>query len=299
MGSNFEHLVRRHAEMKFGTNDSVAVAKWVGYWTDTLSRNLGLISGFRARNQINFRDKMVLDVGCGTGGLSKIVTAEGGRYIGCDLFPAALEMAAAFISDLPQKEKCSLLRSSGTSIPLADRSVDIVVAFDVIEHFEGGWDWQLSFLREIRRVLRCKGVLLLTTPNRLYPYEGHTFLLGPQYLPVWLADQYIRWRNPSFLQEHGTYGEIKLLNPWQLKRLLRQSDLELVHDFPFETDLENLGLRRVLLMKILTTLGLGWSPTSSFWFTACRTEDWDKLRPFRIMVRRPSRFPGLQKRLTR
>ena len=297
MESNFERLVRHHGELKFGTQNGPAVAKWVGYWTQTLSRNLELIGNFRTRNQIDFRDKTVLDLGCGTAGLSKVVTAEDGRYIGCDLFPAGLEMAAAFISDLPHPEKCALLQSSATSIALADRSVDIIVAFDVIEHLEGGWDWQLSFLREIRRVLRCGGMLLLTTPNRLYPYEGHTFLLGPQYLPVWLADEYIRRRNPSFLQEHGTYGNIKLVNPWQLRRLLRQSDLQLIHDFPFELDLENLGIRRVLLMRMLTMLGLGWLPTSNFSFTACRTEDWEKLRASRIMERRPSKFPRLHERL--
>ena len=279
--SNFKNLVRHYAEEKFGKENEAAISKWIDYWTSTLSRNVDLVNSFRNRIQINFHGKRVLDIGCGTGGLSQIVTEEGGCYIGSDFFPGTLEMAQAFISDLTHPENAHLIRASGTHLPASDSSIDIVVAFDVIEHLVGGTSWQLSFLQEIRRVLRPHGLLLLTTPNRLYPFEGHTFLYGPQYLPVSLADRYIRWKNPSFLQEYKTYGEVHLVTPWKMKRLLNRAGLKVVHDFPWGMDLEDYPFRKRLGMRLLNIVGLGWAIESGFWFSACCTEDWAHLRTLR------------------
>jgi SAM-dependent methyltransferase len=279
--SNFQNLVRHYAELKFGKDNQPAVEKWVGYWTDTLSRNFDLVRMFHTRTEFSFQGKTVLDIGCGSGGLSKIVTEGGGYYIGSDFFPAILEMAQAFFSDLAHPEKASLIRASGTHLPLAEGSIDVIIAFDVIEHLEGGESWQQSFLNEIRRILRPGGILLLTTPNRLYPWEGHTFMWGPQYLPVWLADKYIRWKNPSFLQEYRTYGQVKLLGPRKMKRLLDRAGLKVIHDFPCGMDWDDYPRRRRMILRALKPLGLGWGYTSAFWFSACREEDWIRLRLLR------------------
>ncbi len=162
---------------------------------------------------------------------------------------------------------------------MADASIDVVIAFDVIEHLEGGRAWQRAFLEEIRRILRPKGMLLLTTPNRLYPFEGHTFMYGPQYLPVWLADKYIRWKNPSFLQEYKTYGNVKLLGPLAMKRLLEKSKLKVIHDLPWGLDYEDYPREKRIPLQLLR--GLGWGYTSGFWFSACREEDWEWMRRLR------------------
>jgi len=276
--SNFDALVRHYAEEKFGRKNEEAISKWTGYWTDTLSRNHGLFTAFRSRIEIRLEGKTVLDIGCGTAGLSRVITEEGGFYIGSDFFPIILEMGQALISDLPRSKSASLIRASGTHLPLATSSVDYVVAFDIIEHLEAGRSWQLSFLREIRRVLKPTGLLLLTTPNLLYPFEGHTFLYGPQYLPVWLADLYIQWRNPSFLQEYKSYGKVHLLTPWKLHRLLDEARLKVVHDFPWGMDMEDYPAEKRRRLTLLGRAGLRWAATSGFWFSACREEDWDEVR---------------------
>ncbi len=279
--SNFQNLVRHYAEEKFGKDNQPAIEKWVGYWTDTLSRNFDLVKMFHTRTQFSFQDKTVLDIGCGSGGLSRIVTEEGGFYIGSDFFPAILEIAQSFLRDLQHPEKASLIRGSGTHLPLADASIDLIIAFDVIEHLEGGESWQQSFLNEIRRILRPGGILLLTTPNRMYPWEGHTFMWGPQYLPVWLADKYIRWKNPSFLQEYRTYGQVKLLGPRKMKRLLDRAGLKVIHDFPCGMDWDDYSRKRQMIIRGLRLFGLGWGFTSAFWFSACREEDLPRLRILR------------------
>lgn len=276
--SNFEKLVRQRAEEKFGRENLDAISRWVGYWTDTVARNEGLFTSFRSRIELELSGRTVLDIGCGTAGLSRMVTEEGGFYIGSDFFPIALEMSQALISDLPRANHATLLRLSGTDLPLATSSVDCITAFDIIEHLEGGTSWQLRFLEEVRRVLRPQGLLLLTTPNRLYPLEGHTLLHGPQYLPVFLADRYIRWKNPSFFKEYKTYGQVHLLTHWKMKKLLKQAGLRVVHDLPWGMDLEDYPLRERKRLERLRRVGLDWAATTGFWFSACRVEDWDDVR---------------------
>lgn len=281
--SNFETVIRRHAEIKFGQENERAISDWVNYWRETASRNIELVDILSAQTEVAFRNKTVLDIGCGTGGLGAVVTEEGGSYIGLDYYPAILEMAQAFLSDLPQSSQASLLRGSGTNLPLRNESVDVVTAFDVIEHLVGGESWQQGFLREIRRVLRPDGILLLTTPNRLHPFEPHSGLYGPHYLPVPLADRYIRWRNPSFLQEYLTYGEIHLLTPWKMQRLLGAAGLRLIPDFPGGLPLERYPLAKRIFLRGLVAVGLGWVAPTQFWVSACRVEDWQRLRACRQM----------------
>ncbi|MGH9786792.1 MAG: class I SAM-dependent methyltransferase, partial [Terriglobia bacterium] len=250
----------------------------VNYWRDTVARNIELVEILSSQTPVSFGGKTVLDIGCGTGGLARMVTEQGGSYIGLDFYPAILEMAQALLSDLPDSASAQLLRGSGTSLPLRDESVDLVTAFDVIEHLVVGEPWQQAFLREIRRVLRRDGILLLTTPNRLYPFEPHTNLYGPHYLPVSLADRYIRWRNPSFLQEYLTYGEIHLLTPWKMKGLLENSGLRLIPDFPGGLPIASYARAKRLGLRLLCAAGLGWFAPSCFWISACRAEDWDTVR---------------------
>jgi hypothetical protein len=54
------------------------------------------------------------------------------------------------------------------SFPFADRSLDLVVAFEVIEHLA---EWE-KLLDESQRVLSAHGELIVSTPNRLYYTES-------------------------------------------------------------------------------------------------------------------------------
>jgi SAM-dependent methyltransferase len=53
---------------------------------------------------------------------------------------------------------------------LPDASLDVVVAFDVIEHFMR--DELLGFVDEVRRVLRPGGRWIIHTPNAESPFGG-------------------------------------------------------------------------------------------------------------------------------
>jgi len=91
----------------------------------------------------------VLDVGCGTAPYRAFFAHT--NYIG-------VEVAAA--SKYGSAKRGADLLYDGSSLPIADESVDYILCNQVLEHvFEPG-----LFLRELLRVLRPGGQLLMTVP---------------------------------------------------------------------------------------------------------------------------------------
>ncbi len=101
------------------------------------------------------RGRRVLDVACGTGYGSELM-ARHADVVGIDNEPSAVEAARARVPS------GSFLALSVPPIPQPEHSFDAVVTFETIEHIEddGG------FIREIARLLRSDGCLLLSTPNK-------------------------------------------------------------------------------------------------------------------------------------
>lgn len=98
----------------------------------------------------------VLDLGCGAGEFSAALTEAGARPIGVDVAAEPLRRAAARVPGLDLRRW-----PDGEPLPLDDSSVDVVWAGEVIEHVADLAPW----LSEVRRVLRPRGALLLTTPH--------------------------------------------------------------------------------------------------------------------------------------
>ncbi len=98
----------------------------------------------------------VLDLGCGGGGKFTAWTAEAGfETTGVDISKKAVEMAQR---DFPDGN-FRMLNSDG-SIPAEDQTFGAVWCSEVIEHVLEVDD----FLKEIRRVMKPGGILILTTP---------------------------------------------------------------------------------------------------------------------------------------
>jgi SAM-dependent methyltransferase len=96
---------------------------------------------------------LLVDVGCGTATLWTYVEPRFGRYVGIDAvrhpgFPARLDLHETDLDRLP--------------IPLPDGVADVVAAVETIEHLENPW----AFWRELARVARPGGWVVVTTPNQ-------------------------------------------------------------------------------------------------------------------------------------
>ena len=107
----------------------------------------------------------MLDVGCGSGQTMDWLL---GRYpawraVGLDVAEDGLR--AAHAAGLP------VSRASALRLPHRDRSVDLVVTLDVLQHLplDGG---DATALAEMRRVLRPGGHLLLRTNAQAFPHAA-------------------------------------------------------------------------------------------------------------------------------
>jgi SAM-dependent methyltransferase len=99
----------------------------------------------------------VLDVGCNTGYGTVRFTPVARRVVGVDVSPRAIEAAL----DREVDGRPEFILSGGLELPFADRSFDLVTSFQVLEHVPD----PRVFLRELVRVTRPGGQVILATPN--------------------------------------------------------------------------------------------------------------------------------------
>lgn len=103
--------------------------------------------------------KIVLDDGCGTGyGSSFLLRTQPNQVIGIDISVDAVRYA----TQRYKHPQLTFLIGDGTNLPFVDRTFDIVVSSQVIEHVA---EYE-AYLSEITRVLKDDGSLLIGTPNK-------------------------------------------------------------------------------------------------------------------------------------
>jgi len=99
------------------------------------------------------------------------------------LYPYPHNVTATSIEDASNIEVSfpgvRFVRTTGVRLPFADKSFDVAVSFAVIEHV-GDRDRQRAFLNELARIART---VFVTTPDRTFPVELHTFLPLIHWLP--------------------------------------------------------------------------------------------------------------------
>lgn len=132
----------------------------------TGERYLTEIGGFiRAEHLHRYRlactlaeGKDVLDVACGEGYGTDLLAKVARSVTGVDVSSEAIEHAIARY----HRPQLRFLVGDCAALPCEDMSFDLVVSFETIEHHER----HEEMMREIRRVLRPGGVLMISSPNR-------------------------------------------------------------------------------------------------------------------------------------
>lgn len=146
----------------------------------------------------------VIEVGCGTGLGTSIMTDAGAQVTATDLEATCLEYARKRYNRAVAYRQCS-----GTSLPFPDKSFDYAVSVDVIEHIA---DFDLA-IAEMRRVAR-KGVFI-STPNRLPENTNpdgspknywHLFEWSPPEISSVLQRHFAAWELGFVVEDAGRWG---------------------------------------------------------------------------------------------
>lgn len=124
----------------------------------------------------------VLSSGCGfAGSLLAYKAAGAAAAVGTEVDDTYLAFGSLRTAELPG---AGVVAYDGRRLPFPDSSFDVVESIDVVEHTAD----PEAYVAELARVLAPEGLILLVTPNRLFPVEQHLGITGPPWLPVPVAD---------------------------------------------------------------------------------------------------------------
>lgn len=153
------------------------------------------------------RERRVLDIGCGAGGMLAFLEAYG-RASGVDASAEAVDMARAQGGDVRRG-------ALPDDIPFADGTFDLITLLDVLEHVEE----DARALDRIRRLLRPDGLLIVTVPAFRFLWSGHDVVNEHRrrYVRAGLA---LRLREAGFRIERITYFNTLLFPPIAAVRVL-------------------------------------------------------------------------------
>jgi SAM-dependent methyltransferase len=165
---------------------------------------------------------VTLDVGCGRKPYEKTFFSRATKYVGMD-----------YLTDRSAPD----IVGSATDIPLDKESFDTVVCTEVLEHVAD----PLKALREMHRVLKPGGYLVLSTPMYWprhevpydyfrYPYDGLLHLVKESGFE--LVELYNRGRSYAFIGQaiQQTQPIGSRLVTWLINRFFLWCDTHLQHD---------------------------------------------------------------------
>ncbi len=164
--------------------------------------------------KVQAQGKNVLELGCNKG-YGTIIYADSVNSVkAVDTSAVAIDKANRFNT----RDNVEYVHLDSWTLPFADNTFDTVALFQVIEHI--ALDKLDIFLREIKRVVRSDGEVIITTPNRnirLLPFqkpwnEFHTREYSAQDLQK-LLEQYF-----AEVQVQGLFGD-ESLNRIERKRV--------------------------------------------------------------------------------
>ncbi len=119
-----------------------------------------LLEMLRDKASLNQQQLRVLDLGCGNGSLSQIITQQGYKVVGVAESESGFKFASRSFPN------CHFIQSSIYNLPYTqlENSFDIVIASEVIEHlFCPG-----ELIKAAKKCLKPNGQLILTTPHHGY-----------------------------------------------------------------------------------------------------------------------------------
>lgn len=150
------------------------------------------------------KDKIVLDLACGEGYGSNLMSEYATKVIGIDVSETTINHATSKYI----RNNLRFICASATSTKLDNHIVDVVISFETIEHLVD----QEEMMQEIVRVLKPNGLLIISSPDKKYYSDltGHknSFHLKELYFDEFKVLLKRHFSNQEFFLQRIAYGSV-------------------------------------------------------------------------------------------
>jgi 2-polyprenyl-3-methyl-5-hydroxy-6-metoxy-1,4-benzoquinol methylase len=167
--------------------------------------------------------RLVLDLGCGMGGLSTALALEG-----ADVRPVDFNRHYCHITRLRgmrHRLDLSPINAAGEALPFPDAHFDVVMCVDVLEHVRD----PEALVAEVSRCLKPGGLCQITAINRFAFRDPHYHARFVNYLPRRLSDAYLRLagrsKESALFKDRQSLREMHYYTYRGLERLLARHGL--------------------------------------------------------------------------
>lgn len=117
-----------------------------------------------------FRDKTIVDIGCGAGGKSLYYASRGAKeVIGVEILEKYRDEAENLAAELSLADKFRFVCADAAALPFADGSIDTIIMNDAMEHVAN----PEAVIDECLRVLKAGGRLFVNFPPINHPFGAH------------------------------------------------------------------------------------------------------------------------------
>jgi SAM-dependent methyltransferase len=137
---------------------------------ETFRKTIEVITG-NLRRLGTFSGERMLDVGCGEGGFTMVLGRDFREVHGIDVQEEYLQSFRAAVAGDP---RYTIKNMSASAMTYPAAHFDTIVTIETLEHVPD----LAGAAREIARVLRPGGELVITVPNRWFPFENHGMRIG-------------------------------------------------------------------------------------------------------------------------
>jgi SAM-dependent methyltransferase len=139
-----------------------------------------------------------LDIGAAGGGNTRVLRSHGWRPLALEFAPTAAQIA--------RERGLDVIRADARELPVRTASMDLVTAFDILEHIEEDY----LAAAEITRVLRPGGTALIAVPADMALWSAHDTAVG-----------HVRRYTRGTLAEVIVKGGLVIEDMWSWNVLLR------------------------------------------------------------------------------